>query len=354
MDRDIGAIVKEDYAALVQGRAAAELAAQTQTVCCSEAYDRTLMKNVPKPVVDAEFGCGNPTRFIQPGDTVLDIGSGAGMNCYVAAQVAGPEGRVFGVDFNEAMLEIARREQAGFAEKVSAAPMSFHLGSAHDLALDLEKANAYLAENPPGNVTALQAYLDAAAKFRKEQPLIPDNSIDVVISNCVINLLGDSNKPEVFREIFRVLKPGGRFAVSDNVSNRPVPEELKTDTQLWSACYAGVLQEQAFYEQLEKAGFTHLHIDTRNPEPARVVEDLTFYSITVTGRKPLQGAEETTPRVIYRGPAKGILGNSGKMYRRGQPEALASVDRDLLSNDAFIVADGTAEVASEPASACCG
>lgn len=352
--------IKDDYTALAQGTAPEELAKHRQNVCCVERYDVDLIRNVPKAVVEADLGCGNPTRYLRAGDTVLDIGCGAGMNCYVAAQIAGPTGRVIGVDFNDAMLAIARGAQAGFAETVAAAPMTFVKASANDLALDLEWADGVLAEVPVRTTEEFLRHHRRVDEVRRTRPAISDASADVVISNCVINLLDDVDKPAVFQEIFRVLKPGGRFAISDNVSNIPVPETVKKDRILWSACYAGVLQEQEFYTRLEAAGFVNLRIEVRNPDPALEVEDLVFYSITVTGEKA--GADVASPDVMYRGPLKAIVGESGKIYRRGVIETLASKDRHMAADPeayGFLLsqsghAQETASCCAPAPTSCCG
>lgn len=354
MTDHIGISVREDYAALAEKRADALLASQTQVVCCSEAYDVNLMKQVPKAVIDADFGCGNPTKYIRPGDIVLDLGCGAGMNCYIAAQIAGTAGSVIGIDFNDAMLSIARKALPEFSASVEAAPLSFRMGSAHDLALDLDLANDYLRSNAPRDVVGIQKYQDLADKLRQEQTLVADNSVDVVISNCVINLLADRDKTLVFQEIFRVLKPGGRFAISDNVSNIPVPEVLKNDAMLWSACYAGVLQEQQFYSGLETTGFAGITIEVRNDAPAKIIDELEFYSVTVTGEKPLKDCGVDTPKVMYKGPSKAIVGDSGKMYRRGVPDTLAIADRYLATSDGLFYILSSESVNQAPAtSACC-
>lgn len=354
----ITSVVQEDYTARVM-KTAPEEQVFRQSVCCTERYDTSYIKKVPKAVVEADFGCGNPTKHLRPGDRVLDIGCGAGMNCYIAAQIAGPSGSVVGIDFTPSMLEVARGALDGFRESVpDAAPMRFVAASANDLALDLEWADSVLAEAPIQSQKSLQDHLARIAQRRAVDPAIPDGSVDVVISNCVINLLDDVDKPAVFKEIARVLKPGGRFAISDNVSNIPVPEDLKKDRVMWSACYAGVLQEQEFYAQLEAAGFVNLRIEARNPDPAHAVGDLVFYSITVTGETPqAPNARDAQAAVLYRGPFKAVVGESGKVYARGAIESLAPADRLIAADPdgcGFIVTEGSAPAPAKAASGCCG
>jgi arsenite methyltransferase len=356
--QNIQNIVQEDYSALVEGIAGSELEMHRQSVCCVERYDTTYLRRVPKVVVDADLGCGNPTRYLRSGDRVLDIGCGAGMNCYIASQIVGSEGEVIGIDFTPSMLAVARGALEEFRRNVpDAAPMRFIAASASDLALDIEWANACLAANPPQSQKALQEHLAAVANQRHVAPAISDGSVDVVISNCVINLLDDLDKSAVFWEIARVLKPGGRFAISDNVSNISVPESVKNDRVLWSACYAGVLQEQEFYAQLEKAGLVNIRIEVRNPDPALTVENLVFYSITVTGEKMAQPVAAGVS-AMYRGPFKALVGESGKMYRRGVVETVAAADQIILADPeaaGFFLSDAShTPAAPAAASRCCG
>jgi ubiquinone/menaquinone biosynthesis C-methylase UbiE len=344
--------VRKKYTDAINNGENVIMESQVAAMCCSEVYDQDLINNVPASVVKANFGCGNPTKYIRTGDVVLDLGCGAGLNCYIAAQIVGSSGKVIGIDVNESMLELARNAYDEFKNFSHASPIQFSLGSAHDLALDLEQANWFLKQNPPSNVIDIQKYLDFTNNSRSENPLIPNESVDVVISNCVINLLSDSDKPQIFKEIFRVLKPGGRFAISDNVSNIPVPYDLKSDTLLWSACYAGVLQEQAFYQNLEKSGFVALTLEVRNVDTSKIIDDLKFYSITITGEKPLINCCYKSPTVIYRGPSKGLIGDSGKLYKRGVPEKLEAADDALIrvNNLMFIVDD---EALTPTTTSCC-
>ena len=356
--QNITNIVQEDYATLVEGTAGTELEKHRQSVCCAERYDTAYLRRVPKVVLDADLGCGNPTKYIRRGERVLDIGCGAGMNCYIASQIVGPEGEVIGIDFTPSMLAVARGAMETFRRDMPyAAPMRFIAASASDLALDIEWANDRLAANPPQNQKALQEHLDALADQRRRAPAIATESINTVISNCVINLLDDLDKPAVFREIARVLKPGGRFAISDNVSNIAVPDSVKQDRVLWSACYAGVLQEQEFYAQLEKAGLVNIRIEVRNPDPALTVQNLVFYSITITGEKAVQTAAAGA-NVLYRGPFKAIVGESGKMYRRGAVETVAAGDEIILADPEavgfFLTEVNEAPGASATTSKCCG
>jgi ubiquinone/menaquinone biosynthesis C-methylase UbiE len=183
-------------------------------------YADTNVGDLPSTVTDVAFGCGNPTAIaaLQPGQVVLDLGSGGGIDCFLAATMVGPEGHVFGVDMTPEMIALARKN----AEKVGATNVEFRLGEI-------------------------------------EQLPIESGSIDVIISNCVINLSPD--KDRVFREAFRVLKPGGRLQVSDIVWTRDVPEGMKDDMERWAGCIAGALPETEYLAKIRAAGFTDVTSD---------------------------------------------------------------------------------------------
>ncbi len=177
-------------------------------------YQDTDVSDLPATVTDVAFGCGNPTAIaaLKPGETVLDLGSGGGIDCFLAAKMVGETGKVYGVDMTPEMIALARKN----AEKVGAENVEFRLGEIEQLPL-------------------------------------PDETVDVIISNCVINLSPD--KDRVFREAYRVLRPGGRLQVSDIVWTKPVPEEMKNDMEAWAGCIAGALLESDYLAKIEAAGF---------------------------------------------------------------------------------------------------
>ncbi len=184
---------------------------------------------IPEKAVLASLGCGNPTALIElsAGETVLDLGSGGGIDVLLSAQRVGPAGKAYGLDMTDEMLALARENQ----RQAGVTNVEFLKGE---------------IENIP----------------------LPDNSVDVIISNCVINLSAD--KDRVLREAFRVLKPGGRFAVSDVVVQGSVPDEVRQSMQLWVGCIAGALDERDYLAKLSKAGFSDVSV-----EPTRVygIED---------------------------------------------------------------------------------
>ena len=235
---EIKEIVKEKYgqAALrvrAGGSSCCGAAASLPDGCCdpitSNLYDKSQTGTLPEEAVLASLGCGNPTALaeLKAGETVLDLGSGGGIDVLLSARRVGPTGKAYGIDMTDEMLALARENQ--------------------------DRAGVTNVEFLKGEI---------------EHIPLPDNSVDVIISNCVINLSGD--KDRVLREAFRVLKPGGRFAVSDVVTHGTVPESVRRNMLLWVGCIAGALDDYQFVAKLTRAGFDHVEI-----EPTRVydVED---------------------------------------------------------------------------------
>ncbi len=202
--------------------------------CCvdpitSNLYDAGQTGQVPVEAVLASLGCGNPTALanLNPGEIVLDLGSGGGIDVLLSAKRVGPTGKAYGLDMTDEMLALARENQ--------------------------RKSGVHNVEFLKGEIESIP---------------LPDNSVDVIISNCVINLSSDKDK--VLREAFRVLKPGGRFAVSDVVVLGDVPEQVRRSMELWVGCIAGALRDYDYVAKLAKAGFDSIDI-----EPTRVysIED---------------------------------------------------------------------------------
>lgn len=204
--------------------------------CCGETsllYDEDMLSNLPKEVTDLSLGCGDPVTLaaLLPGQTVLDLGSGGGIDCFLAAERVGAGGHVIGVDMTPQMLERARSNKA----KIGADNVEFRLGEIEHLP-------------------------------------VADNSVDVVISNCVINLSTD--KEQVFREINRVLKPGGKLAVSDIVTNGDLPEAIKNNLFAWAGCVAGAVDIYLYKQAIEKAGLVDVLVNPMyfSPEMMREAE----------------------------------------------------------------------------------
>jgi arsenite methyltransferase len=229
---DITEVVREKYA---------QAALRADGACCSAGpmanvspitsnlYDEAQTDTLPEAALAASLGCGNPTALaeLKPGETVLDLGSGGGIDVLLSARRVGPTGKAYGLDMTDEMLALARENQ----RKMAALNVEFLKGQ---------------IENIP----------------------LPENSVDVIISNCVINLSAD--KDRVLQEAFRVLRPGGRFAVSDVVTRGQIPENLRKNALLWIGCIAGALDENEYHAKLAAAGFDQIGI-----EPTRVynIED---------------------------------------------------------------------------------
>ena len=235
-DQDIKQIVKDKY-----GKAALRVTTGGSSCCgsassrgecdpiTSKLYSATETEGLPAAAAAASLGCGNPTALaeLKPGESVLDLGSGGGIDVLLSAKRVGPTGKAYGLDMTDEMLALARENQ--------------------------RKAGVQNVEFLKGEI---------------EQIPLPDNTVDVIISNCVINLSAD--KDRVLAEAFRVLKPGGRFAVSDIVVRGEVPSAIRRNVELWIGCVAGALEEQEYRDKLGKAGFEGIDV-----EPTRVyrVED---------------------------------------------------------------------------------
>jgi SAM-dependent methyltransferase len=222
---DIKTIVKEKY-----GESARRVSQGRANPCCdpisANLYDDDEAGVIPEAALKASLGCGNPTALaeLNPGETVLDLGSGGGIDVLLSARRVGPAGKAYGLDMTDAMLALAceNQRQSGLE-----------------------------------NVEFLRGEI--------EHIPLPDASVDVIISNCVINLSGD--KDQVLREAFRVLRPGGRFAVSDVIVRGEVPAEIRRSMELWVGCVAGALSDDQYIDKLSRAGFTGISI-----EPTRVYE----------------------------------------------------------------------------------
>lgn len=261
---DIRRAVRERYGAVAAGQSGCcGPAAETASPCCAPApgakhatarkmgYGEADFAAAPDEAIMG-LGCGNPTAIaaLRPGETVLDLGSGGGFDCFLAAQEVGSEGRVIGVDMTPEMVERARRNAA----KMESRNVEFRLGEIEHLP-------------------------------------VADGSVEVILSNCVINLSPD--KPAAFEEAFRVLRPGGRLCVSDIVATAPLPEALKGDEDLVCGCIGGAATVEDLTAWIEAAGFAELRIEIKGESrdlvsgwaPGRGVEDWVA-SATITARKP--------------------------------------------------------------------
>ena len=259
-------VVQEHYAERAR-QSDSCCAPDSASACCDSKnvlYPEELLTALPDDVANFSLGCGDPITLaeLQPGQTVLDLGSGGGLDCFLAAKKVGESGHVIGVDMTPEMLEKARAS----AKRMGVTNVEFRQGFLEDLPVD-------------------------------------DNSIDVVISNCVINLSPDKDK--VFNEVFRVLAPGGKLAVSDIVTDGPLPEAIKQSLSMWAGCVAGAVDAKDYIAMMETAGFTDITVTPTFFDKETVDEAIkevgdqidlttvsqdelykTVYSARITARKP--------------------------------------------------------------------
>lgn len=282
---------------------------------------------IPTESKNRSYGCGSPVHDaeLQSGETVVDLGSGSGVECFIAAEKVGAVGRVFGIDMTEEMLALAKESQKAVVKKLGYNNLEFRHG--------------YLEEIPLG-----------------------DTSVNAVISNCVINLSPD--KRRTLHEIFRILKPGGRLVVSDIVTDQQIPTRVRNNEKFRGECLGGALQQEQLLAMLRAAGFTGVELIKRFPY--RQEEGTQFYSLTFSCLRP-ESSEEIS--VIYRGPLEAVMIASGKLLFKGRKSRLSRTVAEQLDRALFIVGeqgqvtnisaqdfccDNPAALTMEPVANCCG
>jgi SAM-dependent methyltransferase len=307
-----------------------------QCLCLPVSYDKALLEVIPQEIIDKDYGCGDPSRYVRQGETVLDLGSGSGKACYIMAQIVGPEGKVIGVDFNPPMLDLARKYQEAIGDQLGYHNVEFRRGKIQDLKTNLELLERYLQAHPVGSISDLAQLETYENDMRDKQPLIADDSIDVIVSNCVLNLVRPNHKRRLFSEMYRILKRGGRVAISDIVCDEPVPEHLVNDPNLWSACVSGAFQEEEFLRAFEEAGFHGIRIEEMRGEPYQTVEGIEFRAITLTAYKGKEGpCIERNHAVIYRGPWRRVVDDDGHTLERGARMAVCDKTFKLYSQSPY-------------------
>lgn len=320
---DIESAVRERYA---QGAQTKE-----EALCCPTSYDPKYLKVISGEILEKDYGCGDPSRYLKEGNVVLDLGSGGGKICYIASQIVGPKGRVIGVDFNPAMLSLARKYQKEVGDRIGWHNVEFVRARIQDLCTDLEALEESLKKEPVRSVDGLFQVQEVLERL-KGSPLIEDESIDVIVSNCVLNLVRPEDKKNLFREMHRVLKKGGRAAISDIVSDEPVPAKLQKDPELWSGCISGAFQEKEFFKAFEEAGFYGIKIEKFDERPWRIVRGIEFRSITITAYKGKEGScWERNQAVIYKGPWKQVVDDDGHVLQRGVRAAVCDKTYQIYS-----------------------
>lgn len=307
----------------VRNRYSAAAQQAETSLCCPVEYDPQYLKLLPEEILERDYGCGDPSRWVRKGETVLDLGSGGGKICYIAAQIVGRAGRVIGVDCNDEMLALARKYQADMSKKIGADNVKFHKGKIQDLKLDLDQLERFLLESPVQTSSDWLKLEEHAEQLRKTSPMVADESVDVILSNCVLNLVREQDRKQLFQEMFRVLKRGGRTVISDIVSDETVPVELRNDPRLWSGCISGAHREDEFLQAFEEAGFYGVEIVDRQDEPWAVIDGIEFRSMTVRAFKGKEGpCLDRKQAVIYNGPWKAVIDDDGHKLLRGQRMAV--------------------------------
>lgn len=320
----------------VKNRYANAAVAPEAALCCPVDYDPQYLKVIPAEVIEKDYGCGDPSKYLRAGETVLDLGSGTGKICFIAAQVVGPAGRVIGVDMTDSMLEVARRNAPIVADRIGYANVEFRKGRIQDLALDLERFDGALAAAPVASVEAFLVAEELAREISLKHPLVGDESVDVVVSNCVLNLVVSNLKAKLFAEVFRVLKIGGRAVISDIVCDEEVPQRLQDDPELWSGCISGALTEAGFLQAFADAGFHGIEILKLDATPWQTVEGIEFRSMTIQAVKGKQGrCLERNQAVIYKGPFKEVVDDDGHRMERGQRSAVCDKTFRLYQREPY-------------------
>lgn len=310
MDTAFREVIREDY-----GKAAVDGVA----LCSTDAYRGMSLDWIPKPILEHNQGCTSPFSGLDvgllPGQTVVDLGCGAGLDAFLAAKLVGPRGRVYGIDMTPEMLAIGRAHAGEVARRLN---------------------------YPESNVEFLQSYI--------EQLPLADASVDVVLSNCVINLSDDKDK--LFEEIARVLRPGGRMVISDVFAMQSVPAYIKYDRVLVSQCIGGAMEIPALQRSVRRAGLVGLR-HTHSGSYARI-DGIDFQSLSITARKPESATSQAQEYATLLGPCSVVVDEFGKAYVRGEATAVsaqvASVLRRAPYRDYFYVSATRRELSPQSCS----
>ena len=292
-----------------------------ESLCCPTQYDSKELSHIPKEVLEISYGCGSPVgrANLREGEVMVDLGSGGGIDCFIAARHVGKAGRVYGIDMTEEMLGVARKNAALVAK---------NLGY--------------------NNIEFRQGYLESIP--------IDNSSVDLVTSNCVINLSTD--KDEVFGEIHRILKPGGRFMISDIISDKEAPEAMQNNKELWGECVSGALTLNIFLGYAEKNRFKGLRV--QKDYLWKEVEGIKFYSYTIEGCKHVSSGSKSCCSSLlatYAGPFESVTFQE-TVYPMGIAVEINEDTAQLLASHSYagqiIITNPTTEKPAEPESSCCG
>ena len=280
-------------------------------LCCPTSYEPEDTSHIPQAVIDRFYGCGSPVARcgLEAGETYVDLGSGAGIDVFIAARHVGASGQAIGVDMTDRMLAVARENQPLVAANLGYDAVDFREG--------------YLEDIP-----------------------VEDGSADCVTSNCVINLSPD--KERVLRGIWRILKDGGRAVISDIVADREVPPHQQVDGRLWGACLSGALSEEAFLSQLRRVGFHGLEVLRR--AHWQTVEDVNYMTVTVRAWRyeKKAGCVFIGQQAMYLGPFEAVVDEEGHRFPRGEAIEVCTDTAAKLSSapyhSSFLVSEATREM----------
>ena len=277
----------------------AEAAVEPQeALCCPTAYDREDLEALPREVVEVSYGCGSPIRFagVESGETYVDLGSGGGIDCFIAARRVGPNGRVIGIDMTPEMVERAERNRPVVAQSLGYDVVEFRRGYLEQLPLD-------------------------------------DGVADIVTSNCVINLSPD--KRRVLSEMWRVLKNHGRAIISDTVSESKIPQRMKANPRLWGECVSGALTENEYFATLEQVGFYGLSLVEKSFW--KEIEGHRFYSLIIRGFKFGKNGvcNFEGQRAVYLGPQKAVVDEEGHLFPRNEAVGICTDTAAKLSRPPY-------------------
>jgi len=291
MTQDIREDVRKKYAQAITNKLSCCGAGTSHNPITGNLYESNEIEGLPEDIVNGSFGCGNPTALaeLHAGEIVLDLGSGAGLDVLLSAKRVGPYGKAYGLDMTDEMLSVAKENQA---------------------------------RSGITNVEFLKGHIEAI-------PLL-GNTIDVIISNCVINLSGDKDK--VLQEGYRVLKPGGRLAISDIVLTRVLPLSVQRNLTAWAGCIAGALLEEEYKEKLISAGFTNIEIvRTRTYEFSKEQADVLLADLSETERKDLRGGL-VSAFIRAKKPADMLVVDEEYTIRTAKDSDLSAIDKLLSEN----------------------
>lgn len=247
-----------DQSDAVDARHSSSFHEREACLCTPSGLHPALLQLIPDAEVERDYGCGDPTRWVRPGDRVLDLGSGSGKNAFICSQLVGADGSVLGVDRNPYMLSLSRQDAPAMADAIGYGNVRFVEGA----------------------IEALDEQDDGAGK------LVPDASIKIVLSKCVLTLVNPSSHQRLLANIRLVMAQGVGVGIGNIVSDKPVPMHLQQDPDLWSGCISGAWQEDEFIEDFCQLGLEQVSLADRSEQPRKTLEGTEFRAVTLVGQLP--------------------------------------------------------------------